>query len=193
MRCIIPHNLELEMLHPLRRRLAQPTVHYRLLPFRSNARVRTPACFRHQSTSSPPSSAASRVDRIVSKLPIFIRPYATTVLSRPGSHLTSFLILHELTAVIPLFAFFYIFNSTGWNPADLLPQQWIEQGYARFKRYIEKKGWGERISGRGVMDLATSYAVVKALVPVRVAVSLWGAPWFARVFILPVVGLFRRG
>ncbi|KAF3927159.1 hypothetical protein ABW20_dc0101650 [Dactylellina cionopaga] len=155
---------------------------------------------RHLSSQIPPSapapgptSQASRVDRIVARFPRFLRPYTSNLLHQPGTHLTSFLILHELTAVIPLFTFVYVFHVTGWNPSDLLPKEWIDSGYDRFKRYVERKGWGEKVDGRLLMNFATSYAVVKALVPVRVLVSLWGMPWFARVAVLPVLGLFRRG
>ncbi|KAK6523818.1 hypothetical protein TWF281_001786 [Arthrobotrys megalospora] len=152
---------------------------------------RTPS--RRLGTPPPPSSSPqSRADRIISKLPRYLHPYATPLLHHPTSHLTSFLILHELTAIIPLFTFFYIFQLTSWNPADLLPKEWIENGYTKFKSYIEKKGLQKWVDGRGVMDLATAWAVVKAAMPLRVVVSVWGAPWFARVAVLPFVRLFRR-
>ncbi|KAK6514013.1 hypothetical protein TWF506_008442 [Arthrobotrys conoides] len=153
--------------------------------------VRPRPSFRHFTT--PPSSPPpSRADRIISKLPKYLHPYTRPLLSHPASHITSFLILHELTAIIPLFAFFAFFNLTSWNPADLLPKEWIETGYTRFKRYIEKKGLEEWVDGRGVMDLAIAWAVVKALMPVRVLGSVWAAPWFARKVVIPVVGLVRR-
>lgn len=70
--------------------------------------------------------------------------------------------------------------------------EWIETGYTRFKKYIEKKGLEGWIDGRGVMDLAIAWAVVKALMPVRVLGSVWAAPWFARRVVMPVVGLVGR-
>ncbi|RVD88033.1 uncharacterized protein DFL_002232 [Arthrobotrys flagrans] len=145
-------------------------------------------------TTPPPSSPLkqSRADRIISKLPKYLHPYTRPLLTHPTSHLTSFLILHELTAVIPLFTLFAVFNLTSWNPADLLPVEWIETGYTRFKKYIEKKGLEGWIDGRGVMDLAIAWAVVKALMPVRVLGSVWAAPWFARRVVMPVVGLVGR-
>lgn len=74
---------------------------------------------------------------------------------------------------------------------------------------MKKKGWvGEdggkaRWWGRGekgvriVVELATAYAITKALLPLRLVGSVWATPWFARWTVLPVTrwlgGLFRRG
>lgn len=58
------------------------------------------------------------------------------------------------------------------------------------------KWWGRGETGtRLVVEFATAYAVVKVLLPLRLVVSVWGAPWFARWTVLPlsnmVKGLFR--
>jgi hypothetical protein len=37
-----------------------------------------------------------------------------------------------------------------------------------------------------------AYAIVKAILPLRIALSLWATPWFARVFVVPVTRVFRR-
>ncbi|KAF3926710.1 hypothetical protein ABW21_db0204595 [Orbilia brochopaga] len=76
----------------------------------------------------------------------------------------------------------------------MLPSEWIETGHARFKRYVERKGWDANgwVDSRSLVEMATAYAVVKALMPLRIVVSLWGAPWFARLAVTPVVGLFGR-
>lgn len=44
----------------------------------------------------------------------------------------------------------------------------------------------------GLKRVATAWAVVKALLPLRIGLSLWATPWFARVAVVPVLGLFRR-
>ena len=72
---------------------------------------------------------------------------------------------------------------------------------------MRKKGWiseeerGGRWFGRGetgtrvVVELATAYAVTKALLPLRLVLSVWGTPWFATWTVLPVTrrltGMFR--
>lgn len=43
-----------------------------------------------------------------------------------------------------------------------------------------------------LIEVATAYAITKVLLPVRVLVSVWGTPWFARVVIGSVGGMFRR-
>jgi len=49
------------------------------------------------------------------------------------------------------------------------------------------KGWtvGENTT-KVVIEVATAWAVTKALLPLRLVVCVWGTPWFARVAILPV-------
>lgn len=98
----------------------------------------------------------------------------------------------------------------------------MKEGAERFAKYFGKKGWiseedrdeavakvrgaeegGEKTqvmktdgTGKGVrivMEAAIAYALVKALLPVRILVSVWATPWFARVFMLPITKLFKRG
>ena len=40
--------------------------------------------------------------------------------------------------------------------------------------------------------LATAYAITKALLPLRLILSVWATPWFARVAIVPSTNLIRR-
>lgn len=79
---------------------------------------------------------------------------------------------------------------------------------ARYGNYMRKKGWisdgskKERWWGRSeggvkiVVEVATAYAITKALLPLRLVLSVWAAPWFARWTILPITsklsGLFSR-
>lgn len=140
--------------------------------------------------------------------------------SAPISHITSFLILHELTAVIPLIGLFGIFHYTNTLPESWTDGKVVREGVERFARYFEKKGWiskderdeavasvktsedgerkevlqtgGARRGVRVVTEAAIAYALVKALLPVRIVVSVWATPWFARVFVLPVTRLFKR-
>lgn len=42
------------------------------------------------------------------------------------------------------------------------------------------------------MELATSYAIVKALLPIRLVISVWATPWFARWTVLPVTNRLGR-
>jgi hypothetical protein len=56
-------------------------------------------------------------------------------------------------------------------------------------------GGAERGRGRGwdvVLEVATAWAVVKALLPLRIVGCVWATPWFARVGVVPVLGFVRR-
>ena len=41
------------------------------------------------------------------------------------------------------------------------------------------------------MEVATAYAITKAMLPGRIVFSVWATPWFARVFVGRVGGRLR--
>lgn len=204
-------------------------------------------------------------------VPKFLHKYATGLRNAPITHITSFLLLHELTAIIPLAGLFLTFHYTSYLPAYFSEGKYIAEGVTKFGNYLRKKGMlgpnetisvdpetgelvegslgkrvfervrervekvdpetggvvqgrlgklfdrasqrkgevtervGERIQtkrevwwGRGegtvriVVELATAWAVTKALLPARLVLSVWATPWFARVAIVPVLRGFGR-
>ncbi|KAL6849244.1 hypothetical protein ACO1O0_008777 [Amphichorda felina] len=165
--------------------------------------------------SSQPSPKTSRIDRITSKLPRWLQKYTTGLRNAPLSHVVSFLILHEITAIVPLFGLFGVFHYTDYVPVSWMTEhfgRYVERGVARFERYFARKGMfgfssedldsdasstsartGSREqtdeavtrfrSGdekyRLLMEVALAYAVAKALLPVRIIISVWATPWFA--------------
>ncbi|KAJ5223733.1 hypothetical protein N7468_008275 [Penicillium chermesinum] len=50
----------------------------------------------------------------------------------------------------------------------------------------------ERAGVRLVLEFATAYAITKALLPLRVAASVWATPWFARAIVVPISRTARR-
>ncbi|GES65712.1 hypothetical protein AFLA70_29g004690 [Aspergillus terreus] len=177
-------------------------------PLRSSSR-------RFFATSqSPPNDAQSRLRRLNDRLPRFLRSYTTPLIGAPGTHITSFLILHELTAIVPLFGLVAAFHYGNWLP-DLTSSTAFEEGTRRFGRWLRKKGWieeevdmatvtadgsttehthgdREKQGVRPVLEFATAYAVTKALLPIRIAASVWATPWFARVVLSPLGRGVRR-
>lgn len=120
--------------------------------------------------------------------------------SVPYSYLPSFLILHEITAIVPLPVFYYSFRALDWNPT--LDSEWLDRGilYAkkRFKTQQDEVENDENadISARMtsiessdttkmVLHLASAYALTKMLLPARLALSALMTPWFARRVIEP--------
>lgn len=65
-------------------------------------------------------------------------------MTAPATHVIAFLILHELTAIIPLAGLVAIFHYTQWIPAALNEGKWANRVDARMKKlgnYLRKKGW----------------------------------------------------
>lgn len=165
---------------------------------------------------SPPKDPQSRLRRFNDRLPRFLRAYTTPLLGAPVTHVTSFLILHEITAVLPLFGLVAAFHYGAWMPdltSGVGEKNAFDEGTARFGRWLRKKGWveesdvssvaghevtssdargKERAGVRLVLEFATAYAITKALLPVRLAASVWATPWFARTIVTPTTNVARR-
>lgn len=87
------------------------------------------------------TAVRSRFDRFVERTPRFLRPTITGLRQAPVSHITAFIILHELTAVIPLFGLAGAFHYGNWLPPYFAEGAWISAGVEKFGRYFRKKGW----------------------------------------------------
>ncbi|PWW72767.1 hypothetical protein C7212DRAFT_223318 [Tuber magnatum] len=70
-----------------------------------------------------------------SSLPKALQKYAAHFRDRPLSHITSFLILHELTAIVPLGGLFLFFHKTRWTPPGV-SGEWVVAGVERFGKYV---------------------------------------------------------
>jgi hypothetical protein len=57
------------------------------------------------------------------------------------SHITAFLVLHELTAIAPIGGLAYLFHQTNWLPPGLSESKWAVAGAEKFGRYFRRKGW----------------------------------------------------
>lgn len=120
----------------------------------------------------------------------------------PLSYVTSFLLVHEITAIIPLFGLWWYFNKYDFVPPGL-PDWLIVKGMSVIDKLLETQGWSflnMENGARVVMQGAAAYALVKATLPVRIPISLVLTPPFARWIFIPVTrsvgrmfkGLFKR-
>lgn len=170
--------------------------------------------------SRPPiraQSTTTRLDRITSKLPRRLQKYTTGLRNAPVSHVVSFIILHELTAIVPLVGLFGLFHYTDHVPVSYMSEHfggYVREGLARFEKYFKRKGWfgfsrdddgAVEEQPKDVMDrlqsgddrykllteVALAYAITKALLPIRVVGSVWATPWFAKV-LMRVKGAFTK-
>ncbi|KAJ5948999.1 hypothetical protein N7454_002306 [Penicillium verhagenii] len=173
--------------------------------------------FSTPSKSPPtPKDFRSRLRQFNDRLPRFLRTYTTPLLGAPVTHVASFLILHEITAIVPLFGLVAAFHYGNWMP-DIVSgsgeNNAFDEGVARFGRWLKKKGLvdesdvsvvaeheamasgdpskTERAGVRLVLEFATAYAITKALLPVRIAGSAWATPWFAKAVLTPTTRAVR--
>ena len=151
-----------------------------------------------------------RLDRWTTRSPKFFKPTLRALRDAPASYILSFAVVHELTAVVPLGMLFWWFHHYQWLPAAIAEGRQVIEGVERFGRYFRKKGWIEdkeearieeeteagrakqvqkrvsrfgnkdEVSGRMLVELATAYAIVKLLLPLRIVLSVWWAPACAR-------------
>ncbi|KAF3771289.1 hypothetical protein M406DRAFT_247296 [Cryphonectria parasitica EP155] len=100
----------------------------------------------NNSTNKPPTSpqTSDRANRVLARLPRSMQRYTTALRNAPVSHVAAFLVLHELTAIVPLFALFGLFHYTDYVPLDYMLGHYggyVRDGMARFERYFRRKGW----------------------------------------------------
>jgi hypothetical protein len=123
---------------------------------------------RRQSSTQDPST---RVDRIVSRLPRPLRRYTNGLRNAPLSHVVAFLVLHEITAIVPLLGLWGVFHYTDYIPLSYVTRHWglqVRDGVARAERYFRRKGWfgfgddvDEQSPGRELTSTGTETEEVK--------------------------------
>jgi hypothetical protein len=77
----------------------------------------------------------TREHRILRLFPRFMTKYAQRVAGAPVSHVTAFLIVHEITAVAPLFGFWYLFHKYHWLIPTGIPD-WLIANGTKFIRVL---------------------------------------------------------
>ena len=124
---------------------------------------------------------------------------------------------------MPLVGLILSFHYYQWLPPYIAEGKWVIEGVEKFGKYFRKKGWIEdkeearveketkagrakqvqkRVSqvwnkgeggGRLLVEVATAWAIVKMLLPLRIALSVWWAPACARATSRAFTAVFRRG
>lgn len=132
---------------------------------------------------------------IIKRIPKFLHPYTVGFMNAPVSHVTSFIIIHELTAVLPLFGLWGIFYYMDFTPTAGIPEWLLSKGTHFIDVLAERNGWTNLKTEAGanlVLQGAAAYAIVKVLLPFRAAFSLMAMPWFARWCVIPFTRLFTK-
>ncbi|KAG2220543.1 hypothetical protein INT45_004149 [Circinella minor] len=123
------------------------------------------------------------------------KKYAEQFRNKPASYLTSFAILHEITAIIPLPIVYYTLDFCDIRIP--VPEQAVAEGNRIMSKVRTRYGYEPlEADSRVMVNLATSYAVVKAMLPLRIAASVALTPFMAERFIGPfgsfVTKAFRK-
>lgn len=101
---------------------------------------------------------------------------------------TSFFILHELTAIIPLFSVWYILYNLNMMENMDFSGELLSKCSQAIERLVGDK-YVQFDKHRLILSGALSYALVKVLGPIRIIVSIWGAPYFSKWLIIPFAKL----
>jgi len=110
--------------------------------FRRNIKDISKTLKRNSSTSgASPTPPRSKVERINSRLPRFLQRFTIPLRNAPVSHITAFVSLHELTAIVPLFGLAATFHYTHWLPPYISEGAWVSAGIEKFGNYFRRKGW----------------------------------------------------
>ena len=96
---------------------------------------------RHFSTPSSATQAHPRLEKLNARLPRFLHRYTTPLLTAPITHISSFLLLHEITAVVPLFALAGFFHYSQWMPPFISEGKYVADGVQMFGNWFRRRGW----------------------------------------------------
>lgn len=108
-------------------------------------------------------------ERVVSRF----RKYSQHLRAKPVSFVVSFAILHEITAVLPLPVFYLAFQTI----PETYITGWVDHGDLRARADRVLARYNFPLDSRSISSLAASYLVVKALLPVRLGLCIYLAPY----------------
>lgn len=90
---------------------------------------------------APDASKTTRLLRVNHRLPKFLQRYTTPLITAPVTHISAFLLLHELTAIVPLFGLAGLFHYSHWLPPYISEGAWVSSGVEIFGKWFRKRGW----------------------------------------------------
>ncbi|KAF7731537.1 hypothetical protein EC973_009301 [Apophysomyces ossiformis] len=119
------------------------------------------------------------------------RKYAQQFRDKPASYVTTFAVLHEVTAIVPFPFIYYVLDRVSWEVP--VPDEVVAEGNRIMSKLRARYGYEPlEPQNRVMVNLATTYAIVKVLMPLRVAASVSMTPFFAERLVGPVLASVRR-
>ena len=109
---------------------------------------------------------------------------------KPGRHLTAFLVLHELTAILAFPLVYPLASLSNKWLLQQLPESILIKTQDSLKKANSKVNSIREYFGYTLLDdhhpvvinFATSYAFVKILMPIRLGICVWMTPIVVRFF-----------
>lgn len=157
----------------------------------------TPSGNNSDLTQGPHNNSEEKIQRVIAKSKLLRRLNQNPKFSRYffklseagiTSTVTSFLIMHELTAIAPLFGLWWVFYELDLPDQYELPLYFtnlLNQCGDAMERLVGDKYSEGFDRNRLILSGAISYAIVKFLYPLRVLFSLWAAPYMGKWLLAP--------
>ncbi|KXN67329.1 hypothetical protein CONCODRAFT_80215 [Conidiobolus coronatus NRRL 28638] len=140
-------------------------------------------------TSTPPPPQNDKASSLGKSLNF--KEIVQNLKKSPSSHLISFLILHELTAFLPVLIIFLILNQIDYEVN--IDSEYLEQGKKYANYFIKKLGLEESENVlKYTLNLTAAYAMVKLALPIRLAACVALTPAFANRVIQPIVSRVKN-
>ncbi|CAI4036832.1 hypothetical protein SMKI_16G1300 [Saccharomyces mikatae IFO 1815] len=102
--------------------------------------------------------------------------------------LTSFFILHEVTAILPLFLLWWLIYNLDISDDFKLPSFFnglMDSCHTAMEKFVGKRYQECLNKNKLILSGTIAYVTVKLLYPVRICISIWGAPYFGKWLLLP--------
>mgnify|MGYP003362453120 CR=1 FL=1 len=123
------------------------------------------------------------------KTPKMLRPFMKEIMLRPVGFGFSIVILQQFTVVVPFLLLWYWFFKSDRTP-DKLPKDEYDKGLNTIEKGLVNLDMDAENKAKLAAAGAASYALTKALLPIRIPVCVILAPWFDRWCLRPIVRIF---
>ncbi|KAI8370589.1 uncharacterized protein BYT42DRAFT_548830 [Radiomyces spectabilis] len=114
------------------------------------------------------------------------RRYKEAFKDKPASYTTTFLVLHELTAIVPFPIIYYGIKASGYTIP--VPQDVVAEGNRFINKVRVRYGYDPLdLNNPTMVNLTATYAIVKLLMPARIAASAFLTPTVVERLVAPIV------
>ncbi|ODV94220.1 hypothetical protein PACTADRAFT_81817 [Pachysolen tannophilus NRRL Y-2460] len=129
------------------------------------------------------------------RTPNFLKPYVKTFIQNPIGSGVSFVILHEITAIVPFISLWWLFIHYDYVPFEL-PQEFVQKGLEVVSKTVmeisDEKLHNVYDKSKLIMAGANAYAATKMVLPLRIPLSVLLTPYMENYIVGPIGNLFKK-